>query len=453
VLELRLTDALIATAGALYAGSTGPGSQDPTWHLPPNRLQPDALRAVFAGREMPADLFSRLPPQNAEYRRLRDALAAYRALAAAGEWERLPDGPTLRPGDSAPEVAILRRRLVQEGYQEGHQEGHQEGQQGGDPVSAQVEASPEFYDPALAEAVKGFQARHGLLEDAEVGPRTRAALNVPLAVRIAQLRVALERRRWMPRQEQGRFLLVNTAGFRLTLYENGQPDLEMRVIVGLPDKKWATPSFTAPVRYLVLSPYWNIPRNILHDEVLPDALADAEYLGRKGIRVLDGDGTEVALSPEELQELGAQKGAFPYRLRQDAGPGNALGRIKLMLPNRYDIYLHDTNRRSLFQRSYRALSHGCIRLERPFALAARLLGGDWDEAKLEAAAETARNRTLSLPEPVPVTIVYLTAWVDADGTVQFRDDHYQRDGILMASFRTAADERLANHLEGQGQAM
>jgi L,D-transpeptidase YcbB len=438
ILELRLTDALVATAAALYGGVTRPAALDPTWQLPQNRLGTDALAELFAGRQTVTALLDGLVPQQAEYRRLGEALAAYRTLAAAGDWETLPEGPTLRPGDSAPEVAILRRRL----------------QQGGDLVPVDDETAPaDLYDPALAEAVQRFQARHGLTEDAAVGPQTRVALNVPLAQRIAQLRATLERWRWMPRPQGDRFLLVNTAGFRLTFYEDGEPGLEMRVIVGLPHKKWATPSFTAPVRYLVLNPYWNIPRNILYDEVLPDALADPEYLERKRIRLLDESGDEVALNADELRELADQGDAFPYRLRQEAGSGNALGRLKLMLPNRYDIYLHDTNRRSLFQRSYRAFSHGCIRLEKPFALAARLLGGEWDEAKLDAAAGTAKNRTLNLPEPVPVYIVYLTAWMDADGTVQFRDDHYRREGPLVAAFQQPLDERMASHVEASQQAM
>jgi len=437
--ELRLTDSLLTAALALSGGATRPQEQDPAWYLPPPVIDLRRIEALVAGETDLAEGLVGLAPRTAEYRRLREALANFRALAQGGEWEVLDEGATLRPGEISPEVPVLRRRLIQ----------------GGDldvAAEAMMAEVPEFYDDTLAEAVARFQSRHGLDPDGAVGPKTRAALNVPLSQRIAQLRVALERLRWMPRAENGRYLLVNTAGFRLTLYDRDQPELEMRVIVGLPDKKWATPSFTAPVRYLVLNPYWNIPRNILREEVLPDALADPDYLEKKRIRLLDDEGEEVTLGAEELQQL-AQEGRFPYRLRQDSGDGNALGRIKLMLPNQFDIYLHDTNRRGLFQRSYRAFSHGCIRLEKPFALAARLLGGDWDEAKLNEASVTAKNRILNLPEPVPAYIVYLTAWVDADGTVQFREDHYGRDARLLATFRRQPAERLASQVKAPEQAM
>ena len=439
-LDLQLTDTLLTVATLLSSGVTQPAALDPTWHLPANRLDLKALEGVFNGGEAVTAALAKLSPQTAEYRRLREALADYRACAAAGEtWVSLPEGPTLRPGDIAPEVAVLRQRLLQGGELA--------------PAAAEIGAQwPELYDDPLAEAVKAFQARHGLTEDAEVGPKTRAALNASLDQRIAQLRAVLERWRWMPRPGPGKYLLVNTAGFRLALYKDGQPDLEMRVIVGVPDKKWATPSFTAPVQSLVLNPYWNVPRNILYDEVLPDALADPAYLERKRIRLLDETGEEVALSPEELRDL-AQGGNFPYRLRQDAGAGNALGRVKLMLPNQFDIYLHDTNRPWLFQRSYRAFSHGCIRLEKPLTLAARLLGDDWDEAKLNAAAATAKNRTLKLPAPTPAYIVYLTAWVEANGRVQFREDHYRREGPLLAAFQPAPSERVASRIADSAPAM
>lgn len=432
LLELRLTEALATTAEILFRGATRPAEMDRRWYLPerPAVDAPKLVESLERGVSVAQALAGLLPALDA-YRRLRVALADYRRIAAAGGWSPLAPGPTLRLGDIGPEVAALRRRLAF----------------GTDPHEATEGDDPALFDAGLETAVKGFQLRHGLDADGAVGARTRDALNIPVEQRIAQLRSTMERWRWLPREQNSRFVLVNTAGFRLELYEAGRPSYEMRVIVGQPRGRWSTPSFSARIEDLVLNPTWNIPNSILREEIKEKVTEDADYLTTRSIWAIDADGNRMELSADQLlADLDA--GEISYRLRQDAGRGNALGKVKLILPNPFGIYLHDTTSRKLFSRTYRGFSHGCIRLEQPFALAAKLLGGEWDESRLERFTADAGSEKMTLTDPVPIYIVYLTAWVDSDGAVQFRDDHYRRDRSLLAYFKYPSQSMVGEGSQG-----
>ncbi len=418
-IELQLTQALLRTAFSLHGGQTEPSAVDAAWHLKRPRLDPERIIRPLTAGESVDSVLEGLAPRASGYRRLRRALGEYRAMARAGGFPHLSAGASLKPGDIDPQVRILRRRLMRSGDLSGAQP-----------------SDRDYFDPHLADAVRRFQTRHGLKVDAIVGPKTRAALNVPVSVRISQIRASLERWRWLPRTGEERYVIVNVAGFQLSLYESERRQLTMRVIVGRPEEDWETPAFASSIRYLTLNPGWTVPQAIARDELLPKLLSDPAYFIRQRIQAYAG-GEPVELTRDDVLatlKLDEEE-PFPYVFKQKPGSWNALGRIKLMLPNRFAIYLHDTPARHLFTRRERAFSHGCVRLEKPFVLAAALLDDTWDTEKLLAEVETGERRKISLPEPVPVYFVYQTAWVDPDGQVQFRNDIYGRNRKLVSALR------------------
>ena len=419
-LELYLTNAFERYSLDLRTGQVDPKEADPSWHLPPADFDPAAaLAAVKSGSDFMALLESLAPPHPA-YERLREALARYESIARAGGWPMLPPGPALAPGEKAPavpeQIALLRKRLRAEGDLSGFSLG--EG---------------ETYDSAIEAAVRRFQQRHGLLADGVVAARTRAALNVPVEARIAQLRRTLERWRWLPHDLGEHYILVNSAGFELAVIERGRTVLGMRVIVG--QREQPTPSFAATLQALTVNPYWNVPERIARDVLLPKQQRDPLFFATRGIRVFEGgngygNGTEI--QPARLDWASMDADNFAYRLRQDPGPKNSLGRLAFTLPNPFDVFLHDTPEKALFARDVRTFSEGCVRLEQAMALAEHVLQrlDGWDEVRLQSEIDTQRNQTLRLPEPIPVYVLYLTSWVDDDGLVHFSEDVYGRERIL-----------------------
>lgn len=276
------------------------------------------------------------------YRRLRTALAHYRRLAAQGGWNTTLAGPRLGPGDEGERVAALRSRL------------HREGD-----LEPDDSALDRQYGEVLADAVRRFQRRHGLLVDGIAGPRTLAALNTPVAERVAQLRRAMERLRWMPRALGDHYVLVNTAGFELAVVEGERTMLGMRVVVGTPGQ--ATPSFTAMLRSLVIDPYWNVPARIARDKLLPRERRNPDYLAAHGFRVLDPrTGQWRAPDATSLAEVQAGDRKSTPRLRQEPGPANLMGRLSFILSNAFDIFLHDTPDRSLFEADWPCRSTRCL---------------------------------------------------------------------------------------------
>ena len=415
-LDLLLSDAFMSLAAHYLNGRIPPARVDDDWHIPREEGDPVRMlnQALASGRIR--DSLQALLPADPAYAALRSAWQDLQLLAAVGGWPRLSFKPPLRPGASGPEVTALRQRLAASGDL---------------PAS---EGRGETFDVGLEAAVRRFQLRHGLLVDAIVGRQTLAALNVPAAERARQLAVNLERWRWLPRSFGERHLRVNLPAFHLELMENGESVLAMRVIVGRQVRP--TPAFVGRVTYLVLNPYWEVPHHLAVADLLPKIQADPGYLARNGIKVFTAPGgTRLNSAAIAWQQLGA--GNFPYHLRQDPGPKNPLGRIKLMFPNRYTVYLHDTPTPQLFEREQRSFSSGCIRIEKPIALAQLLLRGTplAAHATLEAALQDAVNEVVPLPTPIPVYLLYFTAWVEADGTLNFRPDLYRRDRRLAAALR------------------
>jgi murein L,D-transpeptidase YcbB/YkuD len=267
--------------------------------------------------------------------------------------------------------------------------------------------------------------------DGIVGPRTRAALEVPVEERIAQIRRALERWRWLPRDLGGHYILVNTAGFELAVIEDGKVVLRMRTINGTPDQ--ATPSFTSMLRSLVINPYWYVPERIVRDKLWPRERRHPGYFATHGFRIYDTrNGYWQEIEPARIDPSRISDGNSGLRLRQDPGPRNLMGRLSFAFPNPHDVFLHDTPDRALFKRDTRTFSEGCVRIENAMALALHTLrrAPEWNEARLREEIDALRHQTLPLPEPIPVYVLYLPSWVDGEGLVHFREDVYQRESVL-----------------------
>lgn len=418
-LELRLTDAFLMLASHLVAGRTDPESLRAEWVAVRRDADPVArLRQVINTGDVEGVL-SGLAPQYLDYDRLRRARAGYAQIAESGGWPTVPDGGKLERGTSNSRLVALRRRLVATGD-----------------LSARTPLSDDF-DGGLEAAVIAFQRRHGLDADGVVGPATLAALNVSASDRVRQIDVNLERWRWLPQDLGARYILVNIANFEMDLVEDGQVTMNMRAVVGRPYRR--TPVFSDRLTYLVLNPRWSVPTGIATADILPKLRSDPNYLANQNMKVFQGwgaDQRELRQSDVDWSRVTAR--GFNYHFRQEPGPTNALGRVKFMFPNSFNVYLHDTPSRELFNRTDRTFSSGCIRLERPLDLAAYLLGKDrnWTRGQLDAALALGTEQSVTLLEPLPVHLLYWTAWVEPDGRIQFRNDVYNRDTPV----REALDE-------------
>jgi murein L,D-transpeptidase YcbB/YkuD len=375
----------------------------------------EILRAAVAGRRL-REAVAELPPPLVQYQLLRAMLARYRSLASDTALETLPiTARAVRPGDSYEGAAALGRRLVALGDL---------------PPDA---ALPErnAYDGALVDGVRRFQARHGLDADGIVGRQTQAALQVPLAWRVRQIELALERLRWLPDMSGGPFVTVNIPMFELRAWDaigpTSRPRFGMGVIVGRA-LSTETPVFAAEMRSVIFRPYWNVPQSILLHETLPAVRRDPGYLRRNDMEIVSGSRV-VAATPGNLELL--RRGEL--LLRQRPGPSNALGLIKFDFPNAHDIYMHDTPAAALFSRSRRDFSHGCVRVEDPVRLAEWVLTDDpaWTRDEILAAMNGSRTFEVKLPQPVQVLMFYLTAMVrPEDASIRFAEDIYGHDARL-----------------------
>jgi L,D-transpeptidase YcbB len=273
----------------------------------------------------------------------------------------------------------------------------------------------------------------GLEQDGLIGQNTFAALNVPAGERVRQILLNLERRRWMADNPGERYVFVNLADFELKVVDGPRTVFDTRVVVGAPYHR--TPVFSGEMTYLEINPYWNVPPSIARKELLPKIKADPGYLAANDFELLsDWSDSARALDPHSIDWSTVTPERFTYKLRQGPGAGNALGHIKFMFPNQFNIYLHDTPARGLFARDVRDFSHGCIRVQDPETFGAFVLAkqSGWSLDTIDAAIATGKRQIVTLDAPLPVHIAYLTAWVNKDGTVHFRRDVYGRDAILAA---------------------
>ncbi len=414
--ELLCTDAFLLYARHLLRGRVDPVEMVPSWTL--GRRERDLAQRLDEAVDKGTirGVLHALRPQQPGYQALREALQRYRDIAASGGWPTVPDGPKLEVGVAHDQVEALRARLRVTGD-----------------LAVDASAAPRQFDDALRAAVVRFQERHGLEADGVVGPASRAALNVSVDRRIQQLEVNLERWRWLPQDLGTRHVLVNIAGFQLRVMEAGEEQLQMRVVTGRPYRQ--TPIFSDQISYLSFSPYWNVPHSLATRDKLPEFQRNPGLVSQQGFEVFRGWGADARpIDPSTIDWNSLSARNFPYRLRQRPGPQNALGQVKFMFPNRHNVYLHDTPSQSLFQRSARGFSSGCIRVERPVELATYLLRENegWTADRVRRAMGQSREQSVVLQEKVPVHLLYWTSWVE-DGQVQFRNDIYQRDGAVASA--------------------
>jgi len=409
-LDVMLTDSLFRLGYHQRFGKVNPQNLDKSWNF--RRELGDRVPAVTMQQAIDApsllEFLDELTPRGPIYKQLQKALAEYRDLAASGGWPSVPDGPTLKPGATDGRLGTIAKRLAVTG----------------DIEDLQTFAAITTYDERLEAGVKKFQERHGLDSDGVIGPATLRAMNVPVEQRVQQLRLNLERGRWVFDDLADEFIIVNIAGFRAYVVRNGEPVWQTNVQVGRTYHQ--TPVFRDEMKYVVFNPTWTVPYSIATKEMLPRIKNDPDYFKTRTFDVKDRSGKVVDPATIDWSQL--SRGNFPYTFVQRPGPRNALGRVKFIFPNEHSVYLHDTPSKSLFGRAERAFSHGCVRVENPFDLAEVLLGSEgWDQEKIKATLDGLETKTVYLPEPLPVLLLYWTAEMGLTGDVHFYPDVYERD--------------------------
>ncbi len=414
-LEMLLTDSFLLCGSHLVHGQVDPETIQSEWSIK-GRVEDlaAALEKGLAAHDVPGALDS-LRPGNSIYQGLRRAHIEYGALVAAGGWPGFPPGPKLVKGDRGGRVGDLRKTLAAMG----------------DLSRADAQREPDLFDDTLEAALKEFQTRHGLEPDGVVGAATATALNIPATERLRQIRANLERWRWVTEDLLGKCVLVNVAGFRVGVFEAGRLVLSMPAIVGRAYRQ--TPDFSGRMSTITINPSWSVPPKLAREDILPKLREDPGYLKKKGFHVFENwsegareiDGATVDWARVKEESLS-------YKFRQDPGPQNALGRILFLFPNKFDVYIHDTPERWLFNRPVRDFSSGCIRVEKPLDLAAYVLRDDpaWTKEKIAEAIDSGETKVIRLRDPLAVHILYWTTWVGVDGRVQFRQDIYLRDESL-----------------------
>jgi L,D-transpeptidase YcbB len=389
--DLLLTEGFNRYARDLVMGTLDPKDAGIDWRIATETPREEVvLNNVLSGRD-PNEIVEVLRPSILYYDRMRAALAQYRQAAERGGWPAIPEGETLKEGERNPAVAVLRQRLA---ASTDGREAQLAGAGAGDPT---------LFDASLKQAVERFQHRHSIDADGAVGDGTLKELNHTVEERIAELKLNLDRWRWLPNDLGERFIMVNIAGFELEVVDNGSTVESMNVVVGRLDRQ--TPVFADSMQFVVVNPYWNVPDGIFQRDVQPAMQRDPAYLAKNNMEMVDG------------------------RVRQKPGPRNSLGRYKFMFPNEFDVYLHDTPDGHLFSRTQRDFSSGCIRLERPEDFARLMLNmlSDRGESQLDTHLTHWNEQWIKLDRTMPVYLLYFTAWVEEDGTVRFHHDVYGRD--------------------------
>ena len=410
--DILLTDSLVRLCYHVQFGKVDPESLDPAWNMSRQVHNKNPVAAIEKRLRTGslAQGLENIRPKNDYYHLLIEVLKKYRAIQATGGWEPVPDGPTLKPGMTDARIPLLRKRLSISGDLEG-----------GD-------AESDYYDEDLKAAVKRFQYKHRLKSDGVVGKNTSAALNIPVGTKIDQIRVNLERARWVFYGLPPDYVMVDIAGFRAYHFEGKTPTWSSKVQVGKPFRK--TPVFKSKIKYIVFNPTWTVPPTILKEDILPKIKKNPNYLSKMKISVIDRKGRRV--DPNTVNWSQYKKTA-PYTFRQEPGPHNALGRMKFIFPNKHFIYLHDTPSRSLFTRKDRAFSSGCIRVDKKMKLAELLLDDSdkWNRVSIQKLLDTNKTTRVNLPKPKPVMLVYVTVWFDEDDNFIFKRDVYDRDPAVL----------------------
>ena len=419
--ELALTNAFLSYARDLSSGLLEPRRIDRDLHVFPERPEDAVLLDGMARASDAKAYLEALAPQHPHYAGLKEELGALVDLGAVAAWgPEAPQGRSIRLGQRGPRVEAVRARLAAMG----------------DYKPAIPAVDPAEYDEGLEAAVRAFQQRHGLNDDGVIGKRTIAAMNKSAAYRAGQVVVNMERLRWLNRDLGNRHVLVNQADYNVKVIDGGLVLFDERVVIGK-SRKHRTPEFSDTMTHLVFNPTWHVPYSIASKEILPKLQEDPEYLAKKNMRLLARGGGEFDATLTDWSLY--SENDFPFVVKQRPGGGNALGRVKFMFPNQFNIYLHDTPSKRLFKKDARAFSHGCVRVQDPMELARVLLAPQNPDTTpyIEGILNRRKERRVNLETPVPVHLTYRTAWVDPDGTYQFRADVYGRDARVLAVLRAA----------------
>ncbi|TCP63339.1 murein L,D-transpeptidase YcbB/YkuD [Rhodovulum bhavnagarense] len=403
-----------------YAQDISNGVLDPNKVVPDikrkaDRIDPAAMMKEFAKADSPEAFLKALPPESPEYARLlREKLRLERRIANGGWGDPVPIS-ALRPGDSGPQVVALRNRLIAMDYL--------------------PRTATRTYDGAMQKAVQRFQLDHGLEPDGVAGTGTVAEINLGPEKRLQQVLVAMERERWLGDARGTKHVLVNITDFHARIVEDGEVVFETRSVVGQNRHDQRTPEFSDEMDHMVINPSWHVPRSIAVNEYLPQMIANPG--AARHLQLVDGRGRVVSRSAIDFSKYSPRN--FPFDLKQPPSQGNALGQVKFMFPNPYNIYLHDTPSQSLFAREVRTFSHGCVRLDDPFDFAYALLAMQTDDPKgfFHEKLDTGREIRVDLEHPLPVHIIYRTALGDPKGRMQYRRDVYGRDKAIFEALSEA----------------
>ncbi|MBW2474853.1 MAG: L,D-transpeptidase family protein [Deltaproteobacteria bacterium] len=429
-LDILMTDALIRLGYHLLVGKVDADELDTNWNMTTTIGDLDTILALADSIESARipQLIEHFRPDHEYYAYLQQGLAHYRAIRDQGGWQNVPSGPALKSGMADERIPVIRERLNVTG------------------ALSTADTTSDIYDETLTVAVKQFQQHHGLTADGVIGPATVAAMNVPVQARIDQIKVNLERARWVLHDLPEDMVIVDIAGFEVSYRRGGKIVWSTPAQVGTPFRQ--TPVFRDQIRYLEVNPTWTVPPTILQKDILPQLAKDPSYLQQKDMQVLTHDGQNV--DPTTIDWFQYPQKRFPHLLRQNPGPNNALGRIKFMFPNKHLVYLHDTPSRNLFERDQRAFSSGCIRVKNPFELAELLLDDpQWTQSRIDEVVKSKQTTRINLVKPVTVILMYWTVNIADDGGMIFKTDVYDRDAAVLAGLNKPFSFRNAPILKDQ----
>jgi len=411
--DLLMTDAILLYAFHLLDGKIDPHSLDVQWNFGYAELpggDGKRLAEAISNHTLLQELHG-LRPEIPSYANLMRELAEYRTIAEHGGWGTVSAGGKIDPGDSDPKILQIRRRLEITGD-----------------LSDLNNMNSELYDQSLEKDVRYFQERHGLEVDGVVGKASFAAMNVPVEIKINQIRVNLERFRWVTHNLSENYIIVNIARFRAYVVKDSERAFDTNVQVGTDLNK--TPVFKSQLKYIEFNPTWTVPRSITVKEMIPKIKKGPKYLTDRNMVLLDGSGKIVPMSSVDFDAISANN--FPYTVRQEPGPGNALGEVKFIFPNKYAVYLHDTPSKYLFGKAKRSFSHGCIRTQNPLDLAEVLLeGSKWDKQKIRETLDSKKTTRAIIDYPLDVLLLYWTAGLYQQKSVFFYPDIYERDAQIL----------------------
>jgi len=429
-LDVLLTESLSRYGYHLIFGKVDPSTLDGNWNWNRSLGDRDVVTIVQQAVESESIVaFINTFIQRGDlYRRMKKALTEYRALKKQGGWPETVEGATLKPGMSDDRIPSVRKRLAVSGD-----------------LAKQADNGSRLFDAVLEDGVKHFQDRHNLDQDGAIGPRTLAAMNTSVDERIDQIRVTLERIRWVTRDIEDEFVITNIASFKTFLVRDRKVVWSGRSQVGRDYRQ--TPVFRGKIKYLQFNPTWTVPPGILSKDILPRVKQDPGYLVTKEMDLVDREGKKVDPEGVDWSQYGAGR-LPPYQFVQRPGPTNALGRVKFIFPNEHFVFLHDTPSKALFSRTERTFSSGCIRVENPFELAEIMLNDadKWNPTTIQALLDSEVPKTVFLDEPMTVMLMYSTVGVaDYDG-VRFYNDIYQRDPRVLESLNADFEYRLPERI-------